>query len=116
MKQILTKEEAIMLFRQMWTDMQTELGDCPDATERLDFKREWCDKNLPDMHVQNYCPLCEYVEGLHRTDSPICRFCPIDWPGTNCFNMSSINYYENPISEILALPEREVPDDTNKII
>lgn len=113
MNQKLTKEEAIKLFRQLWTDMQTELGDCPDATERLDFKKEWCDKNLPDVYAQNYCPLCEYVAELRSIDSPTCRFCPIDWPGGNCFNMTSINYYEAPISEILALPKREVLDDTN---
>ena len=113
MNRKLTKKEAVDLFRQMWTDMQTELGDCPDFIDRRLFKSKWCKEHFPDEIVLSNCPLCEYVEGLPRTDSPICRLCPIDWPGTVCYNMNSINYYEYPISKILALPEREVPDDSN---
>ena len=45
MKQKLTKEKALKLHRQMWEDMQKELGDNPSYFERLDFKHEWCKKH-----------------------------------------------------------------------
>ena len=51
MNQKLTKEEALKLHRQMWSDMQKELGDNPSYFERLDFKDEWCKKHrFIDVH------------------------------------------------------------------
>ena len=43
MKEVLTKERALELHRQMWTDMQTELGDRPLPKVRTKFKKDWCE-------------------------------------------------------------------------
>lgn len=124
MKQKLTKKEAIDLFRQMWTDMQTELGDNPDYVDRHLFKAKWCKKNFPDENVLNNCPLCEYAYNEYaeagRTGCA-CRFCPIDWPVSAIRKVPDcqgpqMHYLFNPISEILALPEREIPNDTNETV
>lgn len=124
MNQRLTKKEAIQLFRQMWTDMQTELGDNPVHISRRSFKGKWCKKHFPDEIILNGCPLCEYAYNEYVAagkTGEACRFCPIDWPAfgkRNCPNCQGpqMHYLRNPISEILALPEREVPDDTNEIV
>lgn len=123
----LTKKEAINLFRQLWTDMRTELGDCPDFVDRRLFKGKWCRKNFPDESIMSNCPLCEYAHQRHVAAGEkgyACRFCPIGWParpfsyGTvipDCQGLR-MHYLIHPISEILALPEREVPNDTNETI
>lgn len=122
----LTREEALKLHRQMWCDMQTILGDIPSAFERSMFKNKWCEKwcaenNYPDG-VMNSCFLCEYADGY-------CEDCPIDWSkadhiatkGMECADCTDRYYpldtrfYRSyfttaAISEILALPEREVSD------
>lgn len=125
MKRKLTKKEAVDLFRQMWTDMQTELGDCPEFEDRLRFKAIWCFRLFPNDYISHSCPLCEYAEQRRNKLGParnmICDFCPIEWPfdpidgGVNCCmdDDGVINYIDSPISEILALPEREVPNEAN---
>lgn len=119
MNQKLTKEEAIKLFRQLWTDMQTELGDNPVHTERRVYKSTWCNKHFPVESIMCSCPLCEYAYQRHVAagyKSDTCRFCPIDWPASDVRGVPDcqghqMHYLLSHISEILALPEREVPDE-----
>jgi len=109
----LTREEAIKLHRQMWTDMQNDLGDCPDAKAREGYKVNWCCEHGFE-NVKNGCFLCEYSHDMPLT---FCYHCPVKWPtwsGT-CFTgfledgtrLKDCYYLAAPISEILALPERE---------
>ena len=110
----LSKEEALRLHREMWSDMQKELGDCPSADDREAFKIEWCNKHFPDEFISNNCFLCEYAID--------CGHCPIDWISLNeskvintcyAYYKGTLSIYEGsiflaaPISEILALPEKE---------
>ena len=103
----LTKEEAVRLFHEQWSDMQKELGDCPSYRERLIFKRDWCEKRFPGETICAYCFLCEYMR--HKASYSTCNFCPIVWPLDECSSSSIIgtNWRLSPISEILALPIRE---------
>ena len=108
----LTREEALKYHRQMWTDMQKELGDKPQAGKRVLFKERWCDKQFPDEHIYANCFLCECL----NTDGLGCnchcgRDCLIVWPHGSC--TAHNYYYDALISEILALPEREVEDGTD---
>ena len=108
----LTRKEALKLHREMWTDMKTELGDNPSEEFRLKFKEDWCRRYFPNDGVLSNCFLCEYIDGFNRrihVDSyqiADCDMCPIVWPNGTCY--SENYYYEAPISEILALPERRV--------
>lgn len=101
----LTREEALRLHRQMWSDMQKDLGDCPDYHDRIMYKYEWCKKNFPYNYIKTDCFLCEYVVENDLT----CTNCPIDWGGSSC-RKGKVTYHRSPISEILALPEREVEE------
>ena len=121
----LTREEAVKLHRQMWTEMREELGDDATADDREDFKHKWCREHFPDKNINNQCFLCEYVSHYCCTKR-MCRRCPIDWSGlsrdaykdyTCCADYKGEIKDSNaeiflaaPISEILALPEREVAD------
>lgn len=108
----LTREEALKLHRQMWTDMQKELGDNPNIHHRASFKKYWLDKHFPGEAISGNCFLCEYAN--NTSDS--CRDCPIDWGADTsedkeyCHDCdeATADYRKSPISEILALPEREV--------
>lgn len=99
----LTREEALKLHRQMWSDMQKELGDCPSYEERKEFKHYWCLDHTPGAIPHSSCFLCEY---MNQTDD-ICSNCPINWGEGNCVG-GEVNYRNSPISVILALPEREI--------
>lgn len=123
----LTKEEALKLHREMWGDMQKELGDNPDPENRFTFKRNWIEDNgyTNKYGILDYCFLCEYAfneKVKHRDNGGYdirCFYCPIDW--SELTSPSSINHgfciycnksnYElheiAPISKILALPERK---------
>lgn len=107
--------------------MQEKLGDSPLASERYEFKRDWCHEwarnnnyNQGDsVPVRSNCFLCEYADGA-------CEKCPIDWAQaedivvseppfvTDCtdFYIGSAEDYASPyykfapISKILAIPER----------
>lgn len=108
----LTREEALKLHRQMWTDMQTALGDNPSLKERCEFKIRWCESHFPNEKIECHCFLCEYVK---QTEND-CDYCPIKWDDdydqdTCCFD--GVNYGTSPISVILALPEREVEDEVS---
>lgn len=100
----LTREEALKLHRQMWTDMQRDLGDNP--TGRVDYKMKWCKEHFPNESIENHCFLCEYDKSARNN----CKDCPIRWPYENGYIMTYCTkhdyYYKAPISEILALPER----------
>ena len=107
----LTREEALKLHRQMWTDMQKELGDKPSHEDRSVFKVKWCDMHFPNEKIDCHCFLCEYVHKYYCDD---CDYCPIKWDDdydqdTCCFD--GVNYGTSPISVILALPEREVENE-----
>ena len=116
----LTKEEAVRLFHEQWSDMQKELGDCPDPESRVLFKAKWCEEHFPGENVGSYCFLCKYaLQANHGRLFDSCYACPIAWPldrhgEPNCYKMP---YLSAPISEILALPVREeVPNDTNETV
>lgn len=101
----LTKGQALELHWQMWTDMQTELGDNPSFAQRQSFKAWWCNKHFPEEHIESNCFLCEYCDD--------CDDCPIKWDDDEQYdhcNGHRVNYEHSPISVILALPEREDED------
>lgn len=98
----LTREKALELHRQMWIDMQKDLGDCPTPTDRVVYKKDWCLEH--GYNICNDCFLCEY-DVQHNDDTTKCD-CLIEWKYDTCFRNGY--YVEAPISEILALPEREV--------
>ncbi len=114
---ILTREKALELHRQMWTDMQKELGDNPSPIERFIYKHEWCDKHIGVCEVENDCFLCEYainVEGNEDKYRPDCSVCPIVWKSETTYfacEHGDVKWMRSPISEILALPERELRND-----
>lgn len=109
----LTREQALKFHRQMWSDMQRELGDNPSFRARLEFKEEWC-KDNGFVNIDTNCFLCEYSI-QHKVDPLFCN-CLIDWKpltGRNyCMNEKNdvYDYRDAPISEILRLPEREVSE------
>jgi len=104
----LTRERALELHRQMWTDMQKDLGDTPDGGQRVKYKHKWCVTHFPKERIENDCFLCEYDESSEFGN---CRSCPIRWPYeddcTECYCTNYRYYYKAPISEILALPKRK---------
>lgn len=116
----MTKEQALAYHRMMWGDMAEKYGDNPTAKEREDFKSAWIREHF-DKHFVHNCVLCEFVK-KNPWDNTMCYYCPIDWspledpeaePG-RCYNdyknggTEGAIYLDAPISEILALPEREV--------
>ena len=122
----LTREKALALHRAMWTEMQEKLGDNPSADDREDFKRKWCREHFLGKNINNHCFLFVYLNN-YCCKKRMCRRCPIDWSSlsrdadedyTCCADYKGeIEEPDNaeiflaaPISEILALPEREVSD------
>ena len=95
----LTKEQALSYHRQMWSDMQRDLGDCPSPSDRVMYKSQWCiEHGFDDLY--NYCFLCEYVSG-------VCEYCPIVWPEEDCKGKSNYgDWLMMPISKLLVLPKR----------
>lgn len=104
----LTRERALELHRQMWTDMQKDLGNTPNIVQRINYKRDWCITHFPNEQIENSCFLCEYDKLFGRDN---CKSCPIRWPyEDDCIAVYCTKnhyYYNAPISEILALPERK---------
>lgn len=120
MNRELTREEAIRLHREMWKDMQTELGDEPNELDRLVFKRKYIEEHFPNELVRSDCFLCEYAQYTdvaHITGS-LCAGCPVAWNSydnpeciPDCiasWGRDAVDYRYSPISAILALPERKV--------
>jgi len=104
---MLTREEALRKHREMWEAMQRELGDNPSKLERMYFKFDWCVQHEKD-NIYCHCYLCQYVNE-HGLD---CYDCPIDWGGGGgCMTGTHVDYRLSPIYKILALPEREVPNE-----
>ena len=112
----ITRENALKLHRQMWSDMQRDLGDCPSLNDRLKYKGQWCREHFPDESIRDCCFLCEYAHAtFHKLEGAFaCKICPIKWDCNYCFEGDSIkkSYRNMPISELLALPEREI-DEVN---
>ena len=107
----LTREEALKYHRQMWTDMQTAIGDNPSLFDRIEYKIKWCEEHFPAEEINNHCFLCEYV---HKNYCDDCDYCPIKWDDNyddDCCGLGGVNYGYSPISVILALPEREVENE-----
>lgn len=101
MKMKLTREEALKLHRQMWSDMKEELGDTPDFLSRISYKQYWCITH-GFCDVKSYCFLCEYARNFELG----CTHCPIEWPNGYC-SWGDTSYGYSPISKILTLPERK---------
>ena len=106
---ILTREEALKLHRQMWSDMQKELGDNPDYREREQYKKKWCAEHFPNKYIDNNCFLCEYNRITNNDYYCDCReVCLIKWINGGCLDGAPEDRYTKmPISKLLALPERE---------
>lgn len=99
----LTKEQALFYHRQMWSDMQKELGDTPKSYQRDKYKEKWINKHFPNENIAHNCFLCEYANDK-------CANCPVVWlaePEGYCCT-GYLNYLTMPISELLALPERDL--------
>lgn len=123
----LTREQALKLHREMWGDMQKELGDEPSELKRFHFKYDWLKKygyvdkyGVPN--IMDNCFLCEFALDKQYEDNfshMRCNYCPIDWseltdPSSDrhgfCIYINNTGYevwQVAPISKILALPERE---------
>lgn len=115
----LSREEALRLHREMWTDMQNELGDNAGFYSRFEFKKKWCLKHQY-YYVANHCFLCEYTR-QNNIGSVNCNKCPIDWSELGEGHFKNYSYCTNTpnephleiwqeasISAILTLPEREI--------
>ena len=121
----LTKEKALELHRQMWTEMQNRLGDKPSVLDRREFKDKWCEEHFPGEEIQHSCFLCEYTRQFSEDGFEDCSRCPVVWPcEPNCdiddyFCEGIVPIDKNngyrfmPISRIIALPEREIEDVPN---
>lgn len=117
---VMTREEALRLHREMWTDMQKELGDCPTGSDRRIYKQKWLEKHgYTDVWAD--CFLCEYAFNKCKDKGNYCELCPINWLPLSANELDCCisvyrkckfqTYHNNiyrkaPISEILALPER----------
>lgn len=99
----LTKEEALKLHYQLWSDMQRDLGDCPSYQKRGDYKLQWCREH--HYFVLNNCFLCEYTNEIDPYLKVDCGYiCPIQWINDDCCDREG--WATMPISKLLALPER----------
>jgi len=109
----LTRERALELHREMWGDMQKELGDNAHSWERVEFKIKWCKKHFPNETIYAHCFLCEYT--IDESGKGDCNRCPILWGSEKRLETYYCSGRENdytsvPISQILALPEKEVSE------
>lgn len=110
----LTRKQALRLHRRMWTDMQQELGDNPNSFERERYKKKWCAEHFPNKYIDNNCFLCEYNRITTNNYYDGCKeTCLIKWINGGCLDGAPEDHYSRmPISELLALPERET-DEVN---
>ena len=104
---VLARERALELHKQMWSDMQKELGDSASCNDRLYYKDYWCESHFPNENIYNSCFLCEYSTNKYGGCGYDGELCIIDWGCGGCTD-GAINCYHSPISEILALPERKI--------
>jgi len=117
----LTRERALELHRQMWTDMQEALGDNPSKITRCEYKENWIKKHFPNDSVSHDCFLCEYCcehqfSSRYEFEYDFCK-CPIKWPFGRCEDGDSGDdgWWHMPISKLLALPERGDEEIEEKI-
>lgn len=115
----LTRERALALHREMWTDMLNTLGETPTQRERAEFKRKWCESHgySPVEHSCFLCELVRFRDGRHRfTDTGCdCARCPIVWTKNDwkyscpCENggYEGVDWRHSNVSAVLALSERE---------
>lgn len=113
---MLTADEAYENHIKMWKAMQEALGDNPPFIKRIQFKRAWCEQHGGD-NVCAHCYLCQYDEEQYGKNSfgHCGDRCLVDWGtvyygefrGVGC-GFGKTRYKDSPISEILALPRREV--------
>lgn len=108
----LTRERALELHRQMWSDMQRDLGDYPSRDERCDYKEDWIQAHFPNERVCHSCFLCEYCANQQfptREDFDYDEcVCPIEWPCEKCEAGGVGDMWDTmSISKLLELPERE---------
>ena len=103
---MLTADEAYAKHIEMWTAMQEALGDNPNPGARSMFKIEWCGRH-DRGYIYCHCYLCQYVNERGLS----CDNCPIDWGNDqkSCIG-EHVSYRSSPLSEILALPRREVSE------
>ena len=109
----LTREQAIENHRKMWEWIREKVGDEPGYKERITLKRDYVNGYFQGEYIFSHCFLCEYAkqERDRQTENKCsCEFCAIDWGTDNpiyaCEN-GKVTWFDSPISEILALPERE---------
>ena len=105
----LSKEKAIELHRQMWSDMAKV--NPKGEVERHKFKETWCKEHIIE-NVYNHCFLCEYSFRGNDYDED-CSKCPLVWSEFfdddmmfKCEN-SVIDWGTAPIEKILNLPENK---------
>jgi hypothetical protein len=108
----LTKEKALELHRQMWTDMQKEFGDKLSPRNKRHFKDKWCEEHFPGEDITHSCFLCEYTCQFTGDGFEDCSRCPIVWPcepsdDIEDYFCEESGYTSMPISKLLSLPERE---------
>lgn len=116
----LQARRAIEQTIEMWTDMQTELGEKPSPFQRVSYKTRWCNKHGYDGSMNNRrpdheCFLCEFAKNHWRLDrgpGAKCESCPIKWPEhlyeedddrmfTPGCNAHRVDYLTAPLSDIL---------------
>lgn len=116
----LTREQALALHHEMWTDMLNTLGENPTQDERANFKYRWCESH-GYFPVEHSCFLCELVrfrdERRYRLAGTgcDCARCPIVWTNDDsnyscpCENGGDegVDWRRSAISAVLALGERE---------
>lgn len=114
---MLTADEAYDKHIKMWKAMQETLGDNPSYNKRVMFKALWCAGFGEEVECS--CYLCQYDKEQYGRDCPgdCGERCIVDWGtvedgeyrGVGC-GFGKTRYRESPISEILALPRREVSE------
>lgn len=70
------REEAIKLFREMWSDLYEEIVNRKEIVSIYYFKEIWLDARFFGKDFMSNCPLCEYA---FVTKNSGCCKCPIVW-------------------------------------
>jgi hypothetical protein len=121
-----TKEDAINLHKQMWSDMlkhEKETQQVFTPLDKIRFKKEWCITYF-GREISNNCILCEYAQyqlsqsnnQFEELDEKIrhCVFCPLSW-GSNENNLikgkslcenNVVDWRWNSITQIIDLKEK----------
>lgn len=104
----LSFDEAVLKHKEMWTAMQSRLGNNPKLEERAAFKAGWVEakRAVGEWRPTNGCYLCEYNE---QFNSHSCVYYPYNWNDYiyyGCEN-GAIDWRTSKISDILGLPLRK---------